>query len=145
MNVNSGLAELIREHIEVEKESVKRLSETEKKVGSGAAKLLLAEMRMDSQKHADVLEAMLEVLRGPSATKSLWERALDGFVDPVIVRREIENHKTLEKSMLTHIQRETEKTDDDAIRTLLEHLGEDEKKHHEILDTIVQKCYKIIR
>lgn len=133
------------EQVEIEKESVRRLSETEKKVGSGAARLLLCEMRMDSQKHADVLEAMLEVLKSPQPSGPPWERALHSFVDPAIVRKEIENHIALEKSMSTHIKEERAKTNDEVIKTLLAHLEEDEKNHRAILDTIVQNSYKMIR
>ena len=145
MEVHEGLVELIQEQVEIERESIARLAETEKRVGSDAAKLLLTEMRMDSQKHAAVLEAVLEILKAPTSSKTLWERSLNAFVDPVIVKRELEHHKGLGKSMLTHIQEEVRKTDDEALRTLLEHLAEDEKMHREILDMIVEKCYRLIR
>jgi len=145
MEVHGDLIELIQEQVGIERESVARLAETEKRVGTGAAKLLLTEMRMDSQKHAAVLEAVREILKAPPSSKSLWERSLNAFVDPVIVKRELEHHKGLGKSMLAHIQEEISKTDDEALRTLLEHLAEDERMHREILDTIVQKCYRIIR
>jgi len=145
MNSNEELVELIQEQIAIEKESVARLAETEKKVGSAAARLLLIELRMDSQKHAGVLEAVLETLRDHSSSKSSRERALHGFVDPAIVRKEIENHRALGKSMVTHLRKEMSKTDDEAILTLLEHLAQDEERHNEILDTVAQKCYRIIR
>jgi len=144
LSEHSGLVNLIREQVQIEKESIERLAETEKKVGTGAAKLLLTEMRMDSQKHAGVLEAVLEVLKG-SPPKSSWERALNVFVDPVMVSKELEYHKGLSRSMQTHIEEEMRKTDDEAIRTLLQHLADDERRHHQILDTIVQRCYKMIR
>jgi rubrerythrin len=139
------LVDLIRDQIEIERESAERLTETEQKVGTGAAKLLLIEMRCDSQKHAAVLEAVLEALNGDESSKPLWQQAFSGFVDPIIVKREIENHKTLGKSMVAHIQNEMSRTNDEAVRTLLQHLTEDEKRHGEILDTIAQRCYSIIR
>jgi len=139
------LIDLVREQVQIEKESAARLSETESKVGTGAAKLLLVEMRCDSQKHAAILEAILEALEGAQSSKPLWQQALSGFADPIIVKREIENHKSLGKSMVAHIQREMSKTDDEAVRTLLQHLTEDEKRHSEILDTIAQRCYSMIR
>jgi rubrerythrin len=139
------LIDLVREQVQIEKESAKRLSETEQKVGTGAAKLLLVEMRCDSQKHAAILEAILEALEGAQPAKSLWQQAFSGFADPIMVKREIENHKTLGKSMVAHIQKEMSKTDDEAVRTLLQHLTEDEKRHIEILDTIAQRCYSMIR
>jgi rubrerythrin len=139
------LIDLVREQVQIERESAARLSETEQKVGTGAAKLLLVEMRCDSQKHAAVLEAILEALKDVQSSKPLWQQAFSGFADPIIVKREIENHKTLGKSMVAHIQREMGKTDDEAVRTLLQHLTEDEKRHSEILDTIAQRCYSMIR
>jgi rubrerythrin len=139
------LVDLIRDQIGIEKESAERLTETLQKVGTGAAKLLLVEMRCDSQKHAAVLEAVLEALSDDQSSKPLWQRAFSGFADPIIVKREIESHKTLGKSMVAHIQEEMSKTSDEAVRTLLQHLTEDEKRHGEILDTIAQRCYSIIR
>jgi rubrerythrin len=139
------LIDLVREQVQIEKESAARLGETESKVGTGAAKLLLVEIRCDSQKHAAILEAILEALEGAQSSKPLWQQAFSGFADPIMVKREIENHKTLGKSMVAHIQKEMSKTDDEAVRTLLQHLTEDEKRHSEILDTIAQRCYRMIR
>lgn len=145
MGSRRELVELIREQVEIERESATRLAETEQKVGTGAARLLLVEMRCDSQKHAAILEAVLEALNLDSSSKSLWQHALNGFVDPVLVQREIEHHKALGKSMVTHIQKEMSRTDDEAMRTLLQHLAEDERRHNEILDTIAQRCHRMIR
>ena len=145
MESRKELIDLVREQVQIEKESAARLGETEQKVGTGAAKLLLVEMRCDSQKHAAILEAILEALEGAQSSKPLWQQAFSGFADPIMVKREIENHKTLGKSMVAHIQKEMSKTDDEAVRTLLQHLTEDEKRHSEILDTIAQRCYSMIR
>lgn len=145
MESRRELIDLVREQVQIERESATRLSETEQKVGTGAAKLLLVEMRFDSQKHAAVLEAVVEALKGDQSSKPLWQQAFSGFADPIIVKREIENHKTLSKSMAAHIQKEMSKTDDEAVRTLLLHLAEDEKRHNDILDTIAQRCYRMIR
>jgi rubrerythrin len=139
------LIDLLREQVEIEKESVTRLSETEQKAGTRAAKLLLVEMRCDSQKHAAVLEAVVEALRGDPSSRPLWEQAFSVFVDPIIVKREIENHRTLCRSMEAHIEKEIGKTDDEGVRMLLQHLREDEKRHNEILDMIARKRYKVIR
>ena len=145
MESRKELIELIREQAEIEKVSVEKLAETERKVGTGAARLLLVEMRCDSQKHAAILEAVLETLKGAPPSKSLWEQAFSGFADPIIVNREIENHKAMSGSMATHIDKEMSKTDDETVRTVLQHLAEDERRHNEILDTIAQKAYKMIR
>jgi rubrerythrin len=145
MESRKDLAKLIEEQIVIERESVVRLAKTQEKVGSAAAKLLIAEMRMDSEKHAGILDAVLECLKEHSSSKSLWQRAFEGFADPILIKREIDTHKSLGKSMLTHLQKEMRSTDDQAIRTLLGHLAQDERRHNEILDTIAKKCDKLIR
>ena len=61
------------------------------------------------------------------------------------MNREIENNKALSGSMAAHIEKEVSKTDDEAVRTVLQHLAEDERRHNEILDTIAQIACKMIR
>jgi len=127
------------------KESVARFAETEQRVGTGIAKLLLREMRMDSQKHASILEGVLETLKEHPSPNSSWQEAFDRFVDPLVVKREIEKHKGLAKSMQAHLAREMSKTKDETILSLLGHLAQDERRHNEILDTIAKNCDRIIR
>ena len=74
MESRRELIDLVRDQVQIERESAARLSETEQKVGTGAAKLLLVEMRCDSQKHAAVLEALLRhwrtfSLQSPSGSR----------------------------------------------------------------------------
>jgi hypothetical protein len=44
------------------------------------------------------------------------------------------------ESMMTHIKEEMRETDDEAMRILLQHLAEDERRRREISDAIMQKC-----
>lgn len=96
-------------------------------------------MRLDSQKHAGILEVLSEV---PSA-QTLWERRLESYVDPFVVRRELENHMKSEDEVLRHVEEEIKGTDDDALKMLLQHVAEDEKKHHKILETIIKRLHEI--
>ena len=144
MDSHEELAKLIEEQIGIEKESVTSLAETEKKVHTGTAALLLREMRMDSQKHASILEAVLEILRS-HPSKPPWEEAFGKVVDPVIVKREIEKHKGLGKSMRTLLAKEMMKTNDRIILALLGHIAQEERRHNELLDTIAKKCEMMIR
>jgi rubrerythrin len=45
--------------------------------------------------------------------------------------------------MMDYINREIKMTEDEGIKLLLEHMISDEKKHHEILQTIIKQAYKI--
>lgn len=44
---------------------------------------------------------------------------------------------------MRQIESEAKKTDDEALKLLLQHFAEDEKKHHRILGTIINKAYKM--
>jgi hypothetical protein len=92
MELHEDLLKLIEEQIGIEKDSVATFAETEQRVGTGIAKLLLREMRMDSQKHASILEGVLETLqtlKGHPSPNSSWQKASDRFIDPLVVKREI--------------------------------------------------------
>jgi rubrerythrin len=145
MELHEDLLKLIEEQIGIEKESVTRFAETEQRVGTGIAKLLLREMRMDSQKHASILEGVLDALKGGPSLNSSWQEGFGRFIDPLIVKREIEKHKDLAKSMQAHLAREISKTKDETILALLGHLAQDERRHNEILDTIAKNCDRMIR
>jgi rubrerythrin len=145
MELHEDLVKLIEEQIGIEKESVTMFAETEQRVGTGIAKLLLSEIRMDSQKHASILEEVLETLKRHPSPNSSLERAFAGFIDPLVVKREIERHKDLTKSMQAHLAREMSKTKDKTILALLTHLAQDERRHNEILDTIAKSCDRMIR
>ena len=145
MELHEDLVKLIAEQIGIEKESVTMFAETEQKVGTSIAKLLLSEMRMDSQKHASILEEVLETLKGHPPPNSSWQEGFARFIDPLIVKRDIEKHKDLTKSMQAHLAREMSKTKDETILALLTHLAQDERRHNEILDTIAKNCDRMIR
>lgn len=135
--------QLFKKQIEIEKHNVESVKETEKKIGNAAAKLFLQEIRLDSQKHADILNGMLKVLSEIPSSQTLWEHKLESYVDPFVVKRELENHVKREAQMIKHVEDEIKKTGDEGLKLLLTHILEDEKKHHEILETIVKRLHQI--
>lgn len=143
METKEKLTELIRKQISIENINVKKVGETEKKVGYAAAKLFLQVIRVDSQKHADILNGMLEVLGGIPPSKSLWEHKLESYVDPVMVKRELEDHMKRESEMIAHVERETKSTKDEGLKQLLSYILDDEKRHHSILKTVVDNLHKM--
>ena len=48
---------------------------------------------------------------------------------------------TVETNMMKHVEEEMKKAEDDALKLLLKHIADDEKKHHEILETILKKAF----
>jgi len=143
MEEKEKLIQLVKKQIGIERELVKRIGEMEKKVGNAAAKMLLLEMRLDSQKHAGILTSILKVLRGVPPSQTIWEYRLESYVDPFVVKKELENHMKMETAVLTHVEEEIKQTKDEGLKLLLQHIADDEKKHHKILETIVKYSYKI--
>lgn len=143
METRERLVELIRAQIKVEKENVRQVTETEKKVDNAAAKLSLLEIRLDSQKHADILNGILEVLSGVPPSQTLWEYKISSYIDPFLVKEELENHEKREARMIDHVEEEIKQTKDEGIKLLLQHVLEDERKHHKILETIVKHLHKV--
>jgi rubrerythrin len=139
----SKLTQLIRQQISIEGEHVKHLTELRKKVGIAAARLLLLEMRLDSEKHAAILTEMLEILKGVPPDTSLWEHELEEYVDETLVKREFEEHVKKESYGLVNLKQELKHTKDEGLKLLLQNIDDDEKKHHRIIETMVNNLYKI--
>lgn len=106
------------------------INELMKKVDTAAAQLLLLEMRLDSQKHANILGGILRVLKGIHPSKALWEYEIESYVDRIAVKRELENHVKMETEVLSHVEKEIGHTKDEGLKLLLQHIAYDEKKHH---------------
>lgn len=143
MEAKEKMVKLIKKQIEIEKTNVEQVSETEDKIGNAAAKLLLHIIGTDSQKHADILNGILEVLSGIPPSKTLWEHKVESYVDPFVVKKELENHIEREAEMIKHVEKELKHTEDEGLKQLLRHILDDEKKHHKILKTIVKNLHKM--
>ena len=143
MKTNEKLIQLLKKQIDIENEHIKSIAGLEKKCDNAVARLLLLEMRFDSQKHAGILDGILKVLAGVPPSKTLWEYRVESYVDQLAVKKELEEHISREDEVVEHVREEIRETDDDGLRLLLQHIGEDEKKHHKILETIVKNAYKI--
>jgi len=140
MKTEKTLSNLIEEQIKLEKEIANKFRILEGRVDSTAARLLIREMQLDTKKHAEILEAALKVIGGP---KSFWEITIDVEADKRTVKRELEEHVKAEGTMMRQIDEEMKKTKDEALKLLLNHFLEDEKKHHKSLEIIINKAYKM--
>ena len=143
MESKEKLIQLIKQQIGIENEHVEHISKLEKMVNVAAAKLLLLEMRLDSQKHAGILNGILEVLQGVPSNLTLWNYQIESYTDQIAVKKSLELHIKMEKDVIAHVQEEIRRTDDEGMKLLLQHIADDENKHHKILETIVKNMYKI--
>jgi len=68
---------------------------------------------------------------------------VDSYIDPFVVQRELENHMTREAEMMKHVEKEMKQTQDEGLKLLLQHIANDEKKHHEILESVTNHLHKV--
>jgi len=154
MDSGKELVNMIQAQIKLEEDTTRRVRELEEATGNLAAKLLLAEMRLDTEKHAKILQTMLDLMKQrevgmpikthlDAATIKLWDAKIDSYVETVVVKKMLEDHVKVETEMLKHVEKEMKKTDDEALKLLFKHIADDEKKHHEIMETILKKAYEM--
>ena len=132
---------MLKAHSKFEANMVNLVANLEEKVHTAAAKLLLAEMRFDSQKHEAILDEVLNVLEDKPQPELLWDARIESYVDMQVVKKELEKHMQLESDMLGDVEKEVKETNDEAVKTLLAHIAEDEKKHHKNIELIIKKSY----
>lgn len=140
MESEKTLSTLIKKQITLEKETVNKLRELEQRVDSVAARLLIREMQLDTKKHAEILS---EALRAMETPKSFWDYTIHIDADKRAVKKQLEEHIKIEEKMTRQIEEEAKKSDDEALKLILKHFAEDEKKHHRYLETILNKAYKM--
>ena len=138
----NGLVKLLKEQLKIERNFVTAIESQIKNIHNVAAKLLLLETQKDSEKHAMILEGILKVISQEDA-KPLWDTLLDSYVDKLVVKTNLERHIKTENAMIDLLKKEIKGTEDEGIKLLLQHIASDEKKHHEILQTVIKQAYKI--
>ena len=146
MKSGRGLLDIVQTQIKLEKTTAKKIMKLEKATANLAAKLFLAEMRFDTEKHAKILQTMLDVMKQKEpeiAAKTLWNTKIHSYVDALVAKKMLEDHVQIETNMLKHVEEEMRRTDDDALKLLLKHIADDERKHHKIMETILEKAYKM--
>ena len=138
MDISDELKKLVKAQIVIEEVNVKEAAETEEKLGNMAAKLLLHIIALDSQKHAYVLNGILEAAKDIPTSETLWEHKLDNYVDPFAAKQRLEKHIKREAQMIKYVDEESKLTKDEGLKTLLQYIVEEEKKHHKMLETIIK-------
>ena len=146
MRSKKDLVDMAKAQIKLEKNTKRKIKNLEESTANLAAKLFLAEMRFDTEKHAKILQTMVDIMeqRKPETPpRTLWTTKIHSYVDALVAKKMLEDHVAIETNMLRHVEKEIKKTDDDALKLLFEHIADDEKKHHKIMEIILKKAYEI--
>ncbi len=147
MSSGKNLVDMIKVQIKMEKKTTKKIKELEEITANLAAKLFLAEMRFDTEKHARILQTMLDLMKQLEPERfptKFWNKETHEYVDALVAKKTLENHVKVEMKMLKHVEEEIKKTDDEALKALFKHIADDEKKHHRIMETILEKAFRMV-
>jgi rubrerythrin len=137
---------MIRAQVALERSTSKSIRELEDLTSNPVVKLLLAELRFDTEKHSKILQILLDMIEShePSrAARSFWQKETREYVDALAAKNRLERHIAAETSMLRQVKAMMAKTDDDAVKMLFSHIMADEKKHHKIVEDLLQKAFKM--
>jgi len=136
------LMDLIQKQIMVEDSFVKTADHLMGIMGSAVAKLLIMEMKKDTEKHGIILRGISDVVKQEKGLIT-WNMEDAGYVDKALLRKELERHIEIEVAMYSQVMAELKETKDEGVRLLLEHIAADEEKHHKILEDIIAQVYKL--
>jgi rubrerythrin len=142
MERNGKLIDLIKKQKAIEDQVSKSVEEQLETVNTMAGRLLLTEMKFDAKKHSAILQGILDAIENNSETQ-LWDHKIHSYVDKLVAKKELERHIVIEKTTLDMAKKEMKHTNDSGIKLLLQHIAEDEDRHHNLLKTIVDNSYKI--
>jgi len=128
------LIRLLREQIKLERKMVDSMNRTTMKLKNAVVKQLLNGIALDSKKHQDILNAIIELLRVATAMTEVERDQLSAIIG---------EHIEVEERMLNNVKVIGDKTDNVRVKFLLQYIASDEKRHHqtlrEIMDYIISK------
>ena len=118
----------LREQIKLEEEIVQSINQILKMITNPVAKGVLKGISLDSLKHAEIYKAAIEVVSFPPA---LTEEELNQL------KKAVKKHIEDEEKAMKYLNYGIEKTRNEKIKFLLESIASDEKRHHELLNKIM--------
>jgi len=122
------LEQLLRDQMALEKRTAEVLSSTAQKAKNSVVKLFIDRLVLDSLKHADMLQALIDLNAGTLVT----------VVDKEDMKASLEKHVEEEKEMLKRLETILERVEDPKAKSLLKQIAEDERRHHRILDEVTR-------
>ncbi|MFW9802769.1 MAG: hypothetical protein ACFFFC_08970 [Candidatus Thorarchaeota archaeon] len=128
------LVKLLDRQIDVEDRAIKAYEDAMAMIGNFAFRLIFEGLLMDSKKHKRIFEVLKEnILLPPSDWDLAVSKKIGEYVSPI----ELERHIKLEEGMIELIKKNVKSVDDETVRSLLEHVLEDEKRHHSVIKKLI--------
>ncbi len=133
--VDLELIETLQKQIEVEKDTLIRLSIAEEEVSETAVKLVFMELRLDSWKHQKFLEGIVEMLQETPC--DTWSAKVQRYIDRVKLDKTLDELISAESKMFNLAEKALTSTKDPVAQFLLNHLKHDEQHHKKELEGLI--------
>jgi rubrerythrin len=123
--------ELLEEQKHFELSQVENVQHTIQATGHLLASALLETILYDSKKHAALCQALIDTKAG------LTPLTLDvDMATAIDLHQAIKQHKMAEEEMITRLELMIGQVDEPRIREILNHLLQDERRHHALLQRL---------
>ena len=126
--MDEELIGMLKEQRAFEQNTADSLTASVNRTKNSIVRLFLNRLVLDSLKHADLLQALLDLNTG----------AIVADIDKYRMKKELSYHILNEKEMLSRAQAIVGKVEDERMRGLLQHIVEDEQRHHKILNELLR-------
>jgi rubrerythrin len=120
----------MRRQIGIENEIVDSLNSALVNINNPSVKGVLKGISLDSVKHAELYASAIKLLT--STSQALRQEHLDEQ------RRLVEKHIKMEAELIEKLSRIVPSVEDDKVKLLLEAILGDERRHHELLKTVLE-------
>ncbi len=131
------LMETLEKHRQLELDNIKMCQEKESQLKNPAAKLMLYQIRMDSTKHAHILKTLVAILK-EDTPDNIWDYRADRYAGQLLTESELKKHAELEKEMIDKHENTIKNSNNPGINMILQHIVEDEKRHHTIIMDMIK-------
>ncbi len=130
MSSSEKLVTFMKRQIGIENEIVDSLNSALVNINNPSVKGVLKGISLDSVKHAELYASAIKLLT--STSQALRQEHLDEQ------RRLVEKHIKMEAELIEKLSRIVPSVDDDKVKLLLEAILGDERRHHELLKTVLE-------
>ena len=131
--MDDDVVKLLNNLEKFEGEVAERLSSLMNRVGNNVIRLLLHTLVLDSMKHASIIRALLDVIRGVHVTED----------DKLVLKEELIRHVSEEEAMLGKVVEIAGKVKDENIKAILNQISLEEERHHKGLRQLISILDKL--
>ncbi len=126
--MNEELIRMLKEQQAFEQNTADSLTASVNRTKNSIVRLFLNRLVLDSLKHADLLQALIDLNTG----------AIVADIDKYRMKKKLNKHTLNEEEMLSRAQKIVGKVEDERAKGLLRQIIADEQRHHKILDELLR-------